>query len=264
MKDHRAILLSLALHLSLILALFLKMPSSPRKLEFPKSIPVSIVPIGQITQSPKAPPLSAEKKPEYKVPPKEKEEIKKPEIKKPKIPEKTFLEKVKNLVPKKELTPEKPKESPKKVTPKAEKKIEKKEDLFGSILDSVKDFKKEAPKTDAPPSLNFDAANIADKLSMSELDALRQQLRSAWYIPVGVAEENTTIEVRVEIGPDARVKKVTVLNEAEGAKKKFFQVAVDSVKQALLSPECIPLKLPKDRYDEWKVSIFVFSPKGIL
>ncbi len=264
MKDRRALFLSLTLHGSLMLALFLKMPTSPRRLEFPKSIPVSIVPIGQITQSPKAPPLSAEKKPEYKVPPKEKKEVKKPEIKKKKISEKSLFEKVKNLVPKKEKTPEKPKERAKKPEPKAEKKPEKKEDLFGSILDSVKDFKKEAPKTNTTPSPNFDAANIADKLSMSELDALRQQLRSAWYIPVGVAEENTTVEVRVEIAPDGRVKKVTVLNEEEGAKKQFFQAAVDSVKQALFSPECTPLKLPKDRYDEWKVSIFVFSPKGIL
>ncbi len=264
MKDRRALLFSLILHGSLILALFLKMPSSPRKLEFPKSIPVSIVPIGQITQSPKAPPLNPEKKPEYKAPPKEKKEVKKPEVKKPKILEKSLLEKVKSLIPKKEVVPEKPKEPLKKATPKAEKKIEKKEDMFGSILDSVKEFKKDTPKTDMLPSLNFNAANISDKLSMSELDALRQQLRSAWYIPVGVAEENTTVEVRVEIGPDAHVKKVTVLNEAEGAKKQFFQPAVDSVKQALFSPDCTPLKLPKDRYDEWKVSIFVFSPKGIL
>ncbi len=270
MIDRRALLLSIALHCSLILALFLKMTPSPRPLEFPKSIPVMVVPIGEITQSPKAPPLSSYKKPEYKTPPKvappppKKKEVKKPEVKKPKAPEKSFLEKIKSIVPKKEVTPEKPKESPKKAEPKVEKKIEKKEDLFGSILNSVKDFKKEASKTDATPSLNFDAANISNKLTLSELDALRQQLRHAWYIPVGVAAEAITVEVRVEIGPDARVKKITVLNEEEGSKKRFFQAAVDSVKQALLSPECTPLKLPKDRYDEWKISTFTFNPKGIL
>lgn len=335
MLDTRAFLWSLLVHGIVILLLVVQLPQSKPPMNFPKAIPVRLVAIDTLTQSPalrrSGPPLPKTKMPTYKAaqaratpaPPPPLPVIKpasvpktapqsqtkvvqktalpsiektnkkltnvlkaaqKPEVSpvhKPKIKEaKSKQEKSEKNIKKKRI-PEKQKSAqslPEMATKTLQKPKEivsagttdnlpspaKSKDTFNSVLQSIQHFSRDTPK-DAPTSDDaMPADNIGDKLSISEMDALRQQLQECWYVSPDMVRDGVEVKVALEIGPDARVKKITILNEKEEKSKKSFLAACTSVRQALKAPQCTPLKLPSDKYHEWKQCTIIFSPKGAV
>lgn len=226
------------------------------------------------------PPESAPTPPEPAQPPKAPEEP-------VKIPEPQPDQK--KLAEEKPITPpkvEKKKEtSPSKPTPeeKKDKKKKKKDDDF---LDSVikdltpkktKDKKKGTQKSDkSTPQKKASSTGDSDttlppmegipgdRLSLSEIDAIRSQVASCWNVPAGLQNaENLKVEVRVHVEPDGRVKKVDILSMGRMG-DPLFRAAAESAVRALLNPRCSPLKIPLNKYNEWKTFRITFDPKEMF
>lgn len=229
-----------------------KEPEKPKEIEAPKPP----------QEKPEPPKQVAEKLPEPKP----------PEPPKPKEPEK------KPEPPKEALAPPKPekkepekKPEPPKPKPPEPKKQEKQEDDFASLLKNLtptesKPAEKstEEPVEDAEPAAG-QLAELSDRLTISELDAFKRQLEPCWNVPAGAEyAENLAVEVRVIMHRDMTVQDASVLDKARYNRDRPFRAAADSALRALRNPRCQPLKLPPDKYNEWKTIIINFDPSEML
>jgi hypothetical protein len=250
------------------------------------SIPVEILPIAELTTTNKKTPLVAPPAPEIKeqtkpkeakpLPPKV-EEVKPPEPPKPK--QEKPKPKAKPVVPPPpdeaalEKTKEEPKPKEKPVEPEAEeKKTEDKEDTqdFTKLLKNLQDSKpvvdetlpesKEAtPPTPAPP------APFSETMTMSEADALAQQLQRCWSIQAGARyAEDLVVKVRLTVSPERRTLSAVVVDTWRYSQDSYFRAAADAAIRAVHSPQCEILELPPDKYETWKDIVVTFDPTEML
>ena len=292
--DRRAYGFSALLHVGVLLLLFVQLPFfRARPLDPPPIIPVEVVSISKLTKSPpkksrKQKKVAKTKKETKKAAPKERAKaVKKKQKAKPQKIKKVAAASKPKPKPKKDAVPplEKGKASkqkgkastsakakkdtdlkPKKnAAEKQQKSPKKTEDDFMSVLQAVNEIQRtKTVDPDAKKQKAIESENIADKISLSELDALRQQLQKCWNVPAGAMNaEDLIVDVRVTMGPDAVVQKVEIIDESRMHKDAFFRTAAESAKRALFAPECTPLRLPKDRYDQWQSFVIRFNPKDL-
>jgi len=285
-------ILSGLLHGVVILLLLIGLPNIfRRELEPPPIIPIEIVNIADLTQAP-APKVKPkddtplkEVKEEKPVPPKpvpvveEVVEIE-PEKIEPVVeetPELTLtmddlLAPLPDEQPKKEEKPkevkkEKPKE--KKKEKKKDKPKKKKKKDFMSLLNNIEKTEsssegKSQPEQDVESTADHAANNISDVLSITELDLIRRQLAACWNVPAGARDaKDLYVDIKVEMNPDATVRSAVVTGSS-GSEGSFAKAAADSALRAVKNPQCSPLKLPLDRYDQWKTIEIRFDPQNIL
>lgn len=234
-----------------------KAPEPKEKKEEPPKAPPKVIP-------PKAqPPKQSEPEPK---PPEEKE-LKEPPKEKP--PEQDDLAPPK----KEEKKPDPPKEKP-KPKPEPKKEEPKKEDDsqdFDKLLNNLAES--EPPQPDTPtedklmtePTPSPDVSRFSDNLSISEMDALRQQLAGCWNINPGLMNaQDLAVQVRVKVNPDRTVAGVEIVDQARYNSDTMFRTMADSALRAVQSPKCSPLRLPADKYNLWNSMTIVFDPKEMF
>ena len=113
-------------------------------------------------------------------------------------------------------------------------------------------------------------------MTISEIDLLKNQLHECLFLNAGVKNlSNLTPTLEIIVNPDKTVKSAKVSNNKylfneKGEKfidKKTntwaldpsFRTAAESAMRALNNPECKYLKLPDDKYDEWREITFTFD-----
>ena len=231
------------------------------------AISVELVDIAEITQTNKPPaPKPVEKEPiveEKAPPPEEKIEPPKmveetpppPELEKPTPPEK------------KPEVVEKPKPKPEK--PKEVKEAKPQKDI-NTLLKNLTDTK---PQNDSPATETLEnsnpeesqIANIGDRLTMSEEDAIRAQITPCWNIPAGSKfAEDLAVEIRVFMNRDGSISNTRILDSSRYNRDSHFRAAADAAERALRNPRCTPLKYPPGKYEEMKAFVFRFDPKDML
>ncbi|MEI8320860.1 MAG: hypothetical protein WCG05_02465 [Alphaproteobacteria bacterium] len=275
MTNKNSLLFSIFFHLLIILILFAPWSMPQKDWEMAKPIPVRIAPIDELTQSP--PPKTEENFNKFKeittqetaksAPVKEKTPPKKTEIEKKETKVAPVKKEQKKDIKKPVETvsaPPKP-QAVKKPEPQAKPLDKKHQETFDSLMKSLERNVESKPAVQNSDPKAFEAENISDKLTLSELDALRQQIQQCWHIQQSVWEDpQMVVEATVDIGPDRKVTNISIKRPKFGTNRAAFQAAVDSVKQALAAPECTPLALPEGKHDQWKRAKFVFSPKGVI
>ena len=103
------------------------------------------------------------------------------------------------------------------------------------------------------------------KVTMSEIDVLRQQIAGCWNIAAGARQaEALSVEIEMRMNPDSTVRTARVVDGARMNSDPFFRAAAESALRALSHPDCIPLKLPVGKYEVWKSFTFNFDPKNML
>lgn len=277
MRD--GIIYSTGLHLVIVALAVFGLPifeSKPRPIE--NAIIVEIVTIGKETTARNAPKPQPKKRPRPKERP---EEVKrKPTPKAPDPPQAAALpdpvaEPVPPPKPEPKVKPKpKPKAKPKTVSkpkvkakPRAKPKRRREQDDFLAALRSVEEIERNAPPTEAPPEENKDkhVAKIDDRLTISELDALKQQLYRCWNVPIGAREpEKLAVEVRVYVRPDRTVQRAEILNRPRMAQDAYFRAMAESAFRAVMNPKCSPLLLPPTKYETWKTLVLNFDPKEMV
>lgn len=279
-KSKKALMISIALHLVIFLLIIFGLPHFKTEPELVEPVPIELVAnIGELTTTNK-PPVDAPKPKEEKPPepPKKVEEQKKPP--EPKKAEPT--------PPEEDTLKEPPKEEPKKVEKldeKAKKKVEKKpepkkdkpkpkkteQNDFDSLLKDLTPTEKQQPDTDqvdkkmTEPTPAPNVSRFSNVLSMSEMDALRQQLSQCWSVMAGAANaEDQVVELSVTVNENMMVEKAEIVDQGKYGSNPFFRAAADSAKRALRNPLCTPLRLPPDKYSQWHQMTIVFDPKEMF
>lgn len=276
-KSKKALMISIGLHLVVFLLVIFGLPHFKSDPVISEPVPIELVAdIGELTTTNK-PPVDAPKPKEQKPPepPKKTEPPKKPPEPKKSTPEPPAEEKLKD--------PPKPDKPVEKVTDKAEKKIEKKpepkkekpkkteENDFDSLLKDLTPTEKQQPDTDAvskkmtEPTPSPNVSRFSDVLSMSEMDALRQQLSQCWSVMAGAANaEDQVVELSVTVNADRTVANAKVVDMGKYSSNPFFRAAADSAMRALRNPNCTPLNVPPQKYDQWHQMRIVFDPKEMF
>lgn len=126
--------------------------------------------------------------------------------------------------------------------------------------------KKPPPQTAAAPIAAPDRRfNPNAKLSVSELDAIRDQIADCWNIPAGAkGAEDLIVDIFVRMNPDGTVRAAEVTDKSRMRVDPFFRTAAESAIRALRNPRCSPLRLPLDKYDLWKTFTIGFNPRDML
>ncbi len=287
----RAKRISISIHLALILFIIFGLPFLPdREYDTPIPIGVEVLDVSEIAQTnkPEASSHKAEKtekekppepvKPQVTEPPKPKvEDTPKPKEEKPKEeapapPPVNDLADVKQEKPKEKPKPKPTPDKPKEEKPKDEKPDETQETDFESVL---KNLSPETPETDAPAKKDVNteataaeeasAGSLSDKITMSEMDALRRQLSRCWSIMAGAENaEDLVVEIRMQVNEDRTVQSAEVVDVGRYAADEYFRAAADSALRAVRNPLCSPLELPEGKYQQWKAIKVRFDPREML
>ena len=127
--------------------------------------------------------------------------------------------------------------------------------------------KQPTPPTNAPaasrpvPQHNM-PTDPGQPMTISEVDAIRQQYERCWSPPVGARDAgNLIVRVRVQLNPDGSLNGAPTLLEQRS--DSFWVAAADSVRRAVI--RCSPLQnLPPTKFERWKVIDLTFNPKEML
>ncbi len=265
----RSLSVSLAVHIAVAILLLVGLPRWVQPLPPPSvPIPIEVVDIGELTntrtrEQPPAPPQQAEKiEPPKPAPPPPATQPEPPKpAEKPPEPKPAPPEKLEEALPKKA---EKPKEPPKPKPPEP--------DRLASVLKNVAKLQPTPPTptqdkrpTEAKPTQASNAPSLSDRLTISEMDALRRQLQQCWNVPIGARDiENMVVEIVIEINQDRTVRQAEVVDRARMATDQFFRTAAEAALRALYNPLCSPLMVPEDKYDQWRVTRLFFNPRDML
>ena len=255
----RPLTVSLVAHGVIILLMVVGLPHiNTRDFIEPQPIVVELAELADIAQTDKPKPKPVKAEPEEVAPPPKQEDLPEP-VKESKPEPVKEIEK-----PKPEPVEEEPKPEPKKEEPKPEPKPEpkkeeakpepmkeepkKEEDTsdFDSILKNLAEVKEssdievEDTNEDAQQTSASDAP-LGDKVTMTELDLLRQQLSRCWNLPAGAQDaQDLRIEVRIQVNPDRTVRGTEIVDQGRYARDGFFRAAADSARRAVVNPNCSP------------------------
>ncbi|MDB5410031.1 MAG: energy transducer TonB [Rhodospirillales bacterium] len=202
-------------------------------------------------------------------PPEPKAELPKPEPKPEQKPEpaKPVVE-----APKPKAKPEPPKQVAKADSKETQKQ---QESDFSSLLKNLTKQKTAPSPEDATPKSKAQPAQqqassqpmnapLGSQLTVSEKDLVIQQIQQCWNVPAGAKDaQNLIIDVHIDVASDRTVTNVQIVDQSRYNSDPFFRAAADSAKRAVLNPRCSPLKLPADKFDQWKSITLSFNPKDV-
>ena len=200
---------------------------------------------------------SADKTNEFISDEKVKHEIKKPEEETPPPIENDFEIKLKQKPEPKEIL-----EPKKDIEIVVKKKPVKKTFNVSTVLKDLenqnKEFKKEQEASEVKQEEVF-TEKVGPTMTISEIDLLRQQLHGCLNLNVGVANlKEIKPIIYIEVNPDRTVKSSKVVNK-EKLNDPSFRTAAEAAMRAVNNPDCSPLLLPEDKYEQWKEINFTFD-----
>ncbi len=108
-------------------------------------------------------------------------------------------------------------------------------------------------------------ASINQRLTISELDAIRRQIEACWNIPAGARDaENLIVDISVVMNPDGTVQRAEIIDRSRLTGDPFYRAVAASALRAVLHPRCSPLTLPPQKYQQWRRFTLSFNPKGLI
>ncbi len=145
---------------------------------------------------------------------------------------------------------------------------------FDSVLKNLTKAVPQQP-TDQPPTPQAKTspkpatgaqAPLAANLTASELDALSQQLRQCWSLPAAAKDaQGLIVDVDITVNPDRTLSaSPRVEDQGRMASDPAYRAAAMAAVRALRNPQCSPLALPPDKYQEWQSMTVHFDPKEML
>lgn len=129
-------------------------------------------------------------------------------------------------------------------------------------LDSLDDFLAE-DQEDLPRR----AIGLGDGMTISEVDALRQEMQKCWRPPTGAANpEELIVELRIFLNEDGslvRAPRIVRSGTSTFGKNSFAMAAEEAARRAVVM--CAPYDfLPADKYERWKEVTITFDPASMV
>ena len=178
------------------------------------------------------------------------------------------------------------KKQPKKEEKKSKKSAKKSNNSSKADEKAIVNLRKNKKKTNSDPNAakkSFDslldgaiadgdnensgikAEEVGEVLTATQIDLIRQTIRKCWHFPAGLRNaEDLIVDIRMELDQEGTVKKAEIVDNGRMNSDPDFRTAAENAYRAVLDPNCNPLPLPKDRYDEWKDLELSFNPKEMF
>ncbi|MEQ8664653.1 MAG: hypothetical protein RIC16_02925 [Rhodospirillales bacterium] len=159
-------------------------------------------------------------------------------------------------------------------------------DPMASILKTLEELKVQPPapesdtepdtKTAEKPSFDDQIAEALKATSTKEHDrnkplsvnilaAVADRFRECWSVPAGIENaDEMQIKIRVFMNPDATVSNSEIVDVQRTMSDDVFRVAAESALRATRIPDCQPLPLPLDQYQQWRSMTLIFDPSEML
>lgn len=100
-------------------------------------------------------------------------------------------------------------------------------------------------------------------VGFSDLDLIRKQIEPCWNVPAGARyAEDLVVTVEVELDQTGEVRSAIISDRARADRDPAYRTAAESARRAVWS--CSPLKLPPEKYEDWKKITLTFDPKQVL
>lgn len=121
---------------------------------------------------------------------------------------------------------------------------------------------------DAVPASDTDqlrGVGAQTALTISDIDALKAQMRRCWTVQAGAANAaDLIVTVRIWLNPDGTLSRPPeIVEKARLAMgDQFFRVAAESALRAVRL--CQPYRLPIERYASWREFNFKFDPRDMI
>lgn len=136
-----------------------------------------------------------------------------------------------------------------------------------SVFKTVNELKQKTRDTDKteqtarPKPVGRETAKKSAPLTISEIDAIRQQIQPCWYFPAGARNpERLRVAIRLRLRPDGSLISAEVKDRARMASDSYYRAAAEAALRAVRNPQCSPLRLPPAKYDQWKALTVEFDP----
>jgi len=146
----------------------------------------------------------------------------------------------------------------------AEREPEKTDDLLdevAALLDKQKSSGGGAKRSTQQASLGTEETTTGEKLTQSEMDALRSQIQRCWNVPVGAANvEDLKVSIQFHLDRAGEVQGSPVILSGGGTGVQ--RVAAESARRAVL--QCAPYDLPSEKYEAWADVIVHFDPSEMF
>ena len=101
------------------------------------------------------------------------------------------------------------------------------------------------------------------KLSISELDLLVRQLAGCWKATAAGTEvlSGMVVKIKGQINQNGVVLQNTlqIIDTNIVKSSRYYKPITEASMRTFYHPDCIPLKLPKDKYNQWKNIVFTFD-----
>ncbi|MCB1478955.1 MAG: cell envelope biogenesis protein TolA [Tepidamorphaceae bacterium] len=102
---------------------------------------------------------------------------------------------------------------------------------------------------------------LANRLSMSDIDYLRQQMSRCWSPPVGVLDAvGLVVKLDLELNLDGSLARDPIVANSSGA--PIFTIAAEAARRAVI--QCQPYSLPPEKFDVWRRMIVNFDPREMM
>ncbi len=175
--------------------------------------------------------------------------------------------------PKPEAKPEPPKPLAKPAPPKPDKT--KQDQQFDDLLKNLSAKATQMEKQDTPPKPTKQVASapasaqpnapLGSQLTTAEKDLIIAQIEKCWSPPIGAKDaKNLVITLKVQLATDGTAQSVQIVDQGRYNSDGFFRAAADSAVRAIRNPNCVPLKVPPDKFDQWKNMTLNFDPRDLL
>ncbi|TCT13351.1 cell division and transport-associated protein TolA [Tepidamorphus gemmatus] len=135
-------------------------------------------------------------------------------------------------------------------------------DNIAALLNKIPDSGGGAPVRTASVNPAYGVASGGTgTLSISEIDALRQQIARCWSPPVGVLEAGQLqVRIGMELNIDGSLAMPPRLLNPSG--DHIFMIAAEAAMRAV--NRCQPYYLPPEKYDTWRQINLTFDPRELM
>lgn len=135
-------------------------------------------------------------------------------------------------------------------------------DQIAALLNQEKAKGGGAQRSTETASLGGERTTTGEKLTQSEMDALRGQIQRCWNVPAGALEaENLKVSVQFQLDKSGALQGNPEI-VAGGGGGTVERAAAESARRAIL--QCAPYSLPAEKYEAWADVIVHFDPSDMF
>jgi outer membrane biosynthesis protein TonB len=133
---------------------------------------------------------------------------------------------------------------------------------IAALLNKEKPSGGGAKRSTETASLGGDKPTGGEKLTQSEMDALRGQVQRCWNVPAGALDaENLRVSIQFKLDRTGALEGAAEIISNVGG-STIERAAAESARRAVI--QCAPYNLPVDKYDAWADVIVNFDPSDMF